>query len=285
MTPEPLEAGDKPMLVVVRALSVLTLLSENPQGLTLQQIHKKLSIPLASTHRILGTLEHEHYVSRSTTTKRYSLGTIARRLTASASYSSYLVQPPAPVLDLGRQSGETVFLTQMVDSRVVCVSLVESVHNLRLFVRVGQEMPLHAAASARAILAYREPALVEALLSTYPRKVFTSGTPRDVNDVIDHLASIRDFGFDVCDSELDDNVWAVAAPVFDEAGRVEYGVTLAAASVRMESLQSRIDAVEMIVAAAHSLSAGLGYTGTWPSHGTESIAEFLKDSATRRAVS
>ncbi|MHB8185720.1 MAG: IclR family transcriptional regulator [Dermatophilaceae bacterium] len=252
---------DKPMLVVVRALNVLTCLSDNPQGLTLQRLHDKLRIPLASTHRLLGTLEAEQYVTRSAGTKRYTLGSAARQLSEVKSYNSYLVQPPLLILELGKLTGETVFLTQMVDSRIVCVSLVESIHNLRLFVRVGQEMPLHAAASARAILAYRDPALVEALLSAYPREVFTAGTPKGVNHVIDHLAHVREVGYDICDSELDDNVWAVAAPVFDAAGRVEYGVTLAAASARMESEASRKEATSLIVDTARRLSATLGHTG------------------------
>jgi DNA-binding IclR family transcriptional regulator len=252
-------SAEKPMLVVVRALSVLTCLSGHPQGLTLQQLHDKLDIPLASTHRVLGTLEAEQFVTRSAGTKRYTLGSAARHLSESNSYNSFLVQPPVPVLELGKQTGETVFLTQMVESRVVCVSLVESVHRLRLFVRIGQEMPLHAAASARAILAYRDPALVEALLSAYPHEVFTSGTPKDVNSVIDHLAQVREAGYDICDSELDDNVWAVAAPVFDATGRVEYGVTLAAASARMVSEASRSEATNLIVETAHRLSSSLGY--------------------------
>lgn len=252
-------SAEKPMLVVVRALSVLTCLSGYPQGLTLQQLHDKLDIPLASTHRVLGTLEAEQFVTRSAGTKRYTLGSAARHLSESNSYNSFLVQPPVPVLELGKQTGETVFLTQMVESRIVCVSLVESVHRLRLFVRIGQEMPLHAAASARAILAYRDPALVEALLSAYPHEVFTSGTPKDVNSVIDHLAQVREAGYDICDSELDDNVWAVAAPVFDATGRVEYGVTLAAASARMVSEASRSEATKLIVETAHRLSLSLGY--------------------------
>lgn len=255
------DSGNKPMLVVVRALAVLTHLADFPQGLTLQQLHNQLGIPLASIHRVLATLENEYYVVRSARTKRYTLGTAARHLAQTTSYNNYLVQPPAPVLELGARTGETVFLTQMVDSRIVCVSLVESVHSLRLFVRVGQEMPLHAAASARSILAYRDPAFVEALLSMYPREVFTSGTPRDVNEVIDHLEEVRANGYDVCNSELDDNVWAVSAPVFDSSGRVEFGVTLAAAAARMATEERRAEATRLIVETARELSASLGHSG------------------------
>jgi DNA-binding IclR family transcriptional regulator len=250
-----------PMQVVVRSLAVLTCLADNRQGLTLQQLHHLLDIPLGSMHRILATLEHERFVSRSTRTKRYILGANATNLVPSQSYESFLVPPPAPVIEAARLTGETIFLTQIIDSRVVCVSLVEARHRLRLFVKIGQEMPLHAAASARVVLAYRDPLVVEVLLAAYPREPFTSGTPREINQLIDHLAQVRERGYDVCNSELDDDVWAIAAPVFDASGRVELGVTLAAAWTRMEDPARRAEVTRIVLTAAKKLSTERGYTG------------------------
>jgi len=254
--------NEKPMQVVVRALSVVTCLAENPHGLTLQQIHLKLGIPIASMYRVLATLQHEGFVTRSASTKRFTLGHAAQRLGQNSDYTMHLVKPPSPLLELAAATRETVFLTQLIDSKVVCISLVESPHHLRLFVRIGQEMPLHAAASARAILAYRDPELVEALLSRYPREMFTTGTPRDANDLIDHLSIIRERGFDICDNELDDNVWAVGAPVFDASGRVEYAVALAAASARVQTIEDQARAIAEVLKSAKLLSANLGFTGT-----------------------
>ncbi|QEE62724.1 IclR family transcriptional regulator [Salinibacterium sp. dk2585] len=249
------------MHVVVRALSVLTALSDRREGLTLQQLHRELDIPLGSIHRLLRTLESERFVQRSPQTKRYSLGPSALALGYHQQFDSYLIAPPEPLLVAGRDSGETVFLTRMVDSRVVCIALVESRHPLRLFVRVGQEMPLHAAASARIVLAHKDPTLVEALLTGHQLEAFTRGTVREVNQLIDHLATARRRGFDVCRSELDDDVWAVAAPVYDAAGHVECGIALAAAAGRVETIERRADYTEIVMRAAEALSRAQGYAG------------------------
>jgi DNA-binding IclR family transcriptional regulator len=254
-------AETKSKHVVVRSLSILTQLSDRREGLTLQQLHQTLEIPLGTMHRLLATLESEQFVVRSPSTKRYTLGAAALALGYHEQYDAFLVAPPAPVLDAGRDSGETVFLTQMIDSRVVCISLVESVHPLRLFVRTGQMMPLHAAASARALLAYREPAFVEALLAAQHREAFTTGTIREINQLIDHLAQVRTHGFDVCSSELDNDVWAVAAPVFDASGRVEYAVAMAAAASRVGTAERRAECTNIVLRAAAQLSRGRGYTG------------------------
>jgi DNA-binding IclR family transcriptional regulator len=255
------DLANKPMHVVVRALSVLTCLADYRHGLTLQQLHQKLDIPLGSMHRILATLEHEKFVSRSDVTKRYVLGPSSTNLAQSTTYDSFVVAPPLPLVDAAQASGETVFLTQLIDSSVVCVALVEARHRLRLFVRVGQEMPLHAAASARIILAFLDPVRVETLLSSYPRREFTKATPREVNQLIDHFVEVRERGYDVCSSELDDDVWAVAAPVFDVSGRVNSGVTLAAAWPRMRDPRRRAQATLTVMGAADALSRAQGFTG------------------------
>ncbi|WEO78615.1 helix-turn-helix domain-containing protein [Cryobacterium sp. SO2] len=83
-------AAAKPMAVVVRALDTLTCLAGHPQGLTIQQLHHTLGIPLASMHRMLATLEHEEFISRCRVSKRYVLGTAARSLTQP------LTQEPVP---------------------------------------------------------------------------------------------------------------------------------------------------------------------------------------------
>lgn len=265
-------APQPPMALVIRALNVLSSLSDEQSGLTLQQLNQMLGIPLASLHRLLATLEATQFVSRSPRTKRYTLGPAARRLGATPAGQLGatpagqlgLIPAPPPVSRAARQSTETVFTTRIFDARIICTTLVESIHHLRLFVRPGQEMPLHAAASARVILAQRDPELVERLLTDAPRDAFTRMTVREVNRIITQLAESRRRGFDVCDSELDPDVWAVAAPVFERDGRVESGVTIAAAGRRMESPTRRADVTLIVLRAARELSLAQGFTGQWP---------------------
>ncbi|GAB1818916.1 IclR family transcriptional regulator [Herbidospora sp. RD11066] len=269
--------GEKPMHVVVRALNVLSHLAAYRQGLTLQQLHQQLDIPVATMHRLLATLEHEGYVSRSPTTKRYVLGPDALKLGHVEDYESFLIQPPAALVDAERKIGESVILTQLIDGRVVAVSIAGSKRPLRLFVRLGQEVPLHAAASARAILAYQDPVFAEALLASYPRASFTSGTVRELNRIIDHLALVRARGFDVCNNELDEGVWAVSAPVRSGlGGRVQTAVTVCAAWSRVEDPAVRATATRHVLDAAERLSREQGYEGPIDPNPSESeLTELL----------
>ena len=249
------------MQVVVRALAVLRVLVGEQRGLAMGEISERLEMPLASTHRILGVLERERFVTRSPSNRRYFLGPAARDLARTDLVrESALVTPHQAVAEASRATGETVFLSELVGSGVVCLALSESRHPLRLFVRVGQEMPLHAAAAARVLLAGRSSAEARALLERRtPLVAFTSDTPSTVEQVMDRLAVIHQRGYDVCHSELDDNVGAVSAPVCSSTGEVVASVTLAAPMYRMAEDTPRAAATEAVLTAAAAMAADLGW--------------------------
>lgn len=250
---------DKPIQVVVRALDVLGSISEAPRGRSLQELNAELGIPLASLHRILASLQQTHHVSRSAVSRRYFPGPATRRLRQyNGTIGARLVEPPAPVLVASQQSGETVFLAEMIGDTPICVALAEAVHALRLFVHIGQVMPLHAAASSRAILAYQPQEDVRKLLSETHLTGYTPDTPRTVMAVLEHLSEVRERGYDICQNELDENVWAISAPIISGDGVVRSSVTLAAAGSRMTEESARRRAVEIILSAAENLSLELG---------------------------
>lgn len=235
-------------------------LAASRQGMTLQQLHEELKIPIGSMHRVLAALTEERYVTRSPVNRRYFLGPASTELAAIRS-SGILVSPPAPMEEAARESGETVFLTELIGLYLICVALVEARHPLRLFVRVGQEMPMHAAASARSIVAFLPPETVALMLRDRDLTPYTTETPRTADEVEAHLARVRTQGYDVCENELDDNVWAVSAPVFTSTGQTVSSVTLAAAGHRMRDPIGRTRATETVLRAARAMSQELGYTG------------------------
>ncbi|QUW17827.1 IclR family transcriptional regulator [Agrococcus sp. Marseille-Q4369] len=266
--------------LLLRGLSILTCLSEHPEGLTLQQIHETLRIPIGTCHRILSALHEHDFVARSEVTRRFELGAATRRLGGSSEITK---SAPAALTTAADETGETAFLAALRGDAVECVSLVESKHNLRLFVKRGQQLPLHAAASARTLLAYAKPKLVERLLSSLSMTSFTPGTIRDVNKLIDHLAEIRERGFDVCDSELDRNVWAVAAPVYGFDNSVQWALTVAAAESRVRSVDTRVAITQSALSAARSMSRAMGFEGELRTRPDEQYLQAFHEASLVRA--
>ncbi|HET6500080.1 MAG TPA: IclR family transcriptional regulator [Amycolatopsis sp.] len=253
------------MQVVERALATLRTLAPHTGGLTLAELATRVDVPQGSMHRLLAVLERERFVTRSPSNRRYFLGSAARQLVeVNDSRNAVLVTPHPALAEAAERSGETVFLAELVGDRVVCVAIVESSHPLRLFVRIGQDMPLHASAAARVLLADRAAHEAQRLLLGGQLTPFTGATPSTVEQVLEHLTLVRARGYDVCDEELDPNVWAVSAPVHVSTGRVVASVTLAAPAYRVTDAAARERARETISLAAVRMSRDLGWTAADP---------------------
>ncbi len=249
------------MQPVIRALRAVRTVAAARQGITLQDLSDELRIPVTSAHRLLADLMQEQYVVRSKETRRYFVGPVARELGGrhDVGAAPRIVHPA--LARLAAETGETVFITERIGDAVVAVSLVEGRHPLRLFVRSGQELPLHAAASARVLLSELPERDVRALLERTSITAFAPGTPRSVGEVVALFPAIRARGYDICDDELDRDVWAVAAPVRDGAGRIVAATTLAAPAVRAAG-ELRERYLELVVEAADRISAGLDEVGS-----------------------
>jgi DNA-binding IclR family transcriptional regulator len=251
------------MQLLVRALRVLQALSREPRGLVMSEVASQAELPLATAHRILTVLEAEGFVTRATSNRRYFIGPASRELShTDIVRESPLITPHEAVAQAGKLTGETVFLSELVGSGVVCLALAQSRYPLRLSVKVGQEMPLHAAASARVLLAGLSADEVRSLLRKRgPLVTFTKDTPSTVEQVLDRLALIRTRGYDISHDELDDNVWAIAAPVRSSTDEVLASITLAAPMQRMGEESTRDAAIKVILEAADEMSVDLGWQG------------------------
>ncbi|WP_405818751.1 IclR family transcriptional regulator [Streptomyces sp. NBC_01390] len=250
------------MKVVSRALRVLHELAQKESGATLSQLAREADIPVSSMHRILQALQTEGLVSRSQRNQRYFLGPAAQPL-ANEVARRPLSPPPAEAIELARRSGERVLLSELFDDRVICtaVAVPDRHEDLNLFAQAGQQMPLHASASARILLAFRSAAKVRDLLQHRPLTRFTATTPCTVDEVVERLGRTRTLGYDESPGELQPGVWAVAVPLRTSTGRVCAGLTIAARAQHAATAERRAELLELVRSSAREISAGLGYDG------------------------
>jgi len=132
------------------------------------------------------------------------------------------------VADLNRTTDETVFFAELVGKLVVCFAIVQGTRPLRLFVDLGRALPSHAAASARVMLAHLDEASVAGLLADADFSQWTPKTIIDRATFVRHLALVRSRGYDVCDNEMPDHEWAVAAPLRDVTSKVRASIAVVA---------------------------------------------------------
>ncbi len=247
------------MQPVVRALNVLMALAQHHGGMSLHELANALELPPSTVHRIVSVLEAEGYVLRTPTGRRFLLGRKVRALVAGTS-SNYLQRAAQVELTrLNRSTQETVFVTEFIGSDVVCIAFLPGTRPLRLFVSLGTVLPLHAAASARIMLASLDDIEVRSKLTDYE---FTAWTPRTIANekaLLLHLQKVRARGYDIDDDEMNDAAWAVAAPLRDLTGQVRAAVAVVAPVIHVLEPKRRDVLREEVLKTAAAVSVELGY--------------------------
>jgi IclR family acetate operon transcriptional repressor len=255
--------GQKGMQTLARALRILNELSRHGGGMTLQELATSLDIPLASTYRLISVLTAEDFIARSPYTKRCFIGPAAARLGEGARRNDRLLHfPPAALANAAATARETAFITEMIDGRAVCVSIAAKRGPLQLFVRLGEEMPLHAAASARTLLVDHSDEQLRATLASLPMEAFRPRTPKSPEEVAARLEMVRSRGYDTCEDELDEAVVAISAPIRDVSGQVRWSVTIAAPKSRLDRRVAWDRSINVLRNAADALARELGRPGT-----------------------
>ncbi|WP_395405787.1 IclR family transcriptional regulator (plasmid) [Arthrobacter sp. UC242_113] len=245
------------MQPVIRALDILTALSGRGSGRSLAQIAEVVEIPLSTAHRFMRVLEDKGFVIR-TAGKRYLLGPSVRAL-VTATETERVREVAEPVMRrLIRDHGETVFLAELIGSEVICVSFLEGTRSLRHHVQVGSRLPLNASSSARMILAGLEESEIDDLISRAELERYTARTITDPRELKRHLLSTKASGYDVCDDEMENHVWAVGVPLHDVNGALPYALTIVAPLSSVESAPRRTELIEAAREAAADISVELG---------------------------
>lgn len=245
------------MQPVVRSLDILRTLAEHGGGLTLQELADVMALPVSTTHRLTNVLKSQGYVTRTLRGNRFLLGSAVRKLVASTS-SEYLRTVADPIMTkLNRETGETVFMAELIGQDITCVAFRPAIRPLKFFVELGRLMPLHAASSARSILAFLDAAEREQLLKGHDYTQWTERTLPDHASLLTHLESVREQGYDVCDDELEADVWAVAAPLRDINDRVRASLVLVTPLPAVKNPQNRQELQRALIASANEISEEL----------------------------
>lgn len=215
--------------LVERTLDVLTILSREPEGLSVTDLAERMGIPGSSTHRILTCLKKNRFVSQDSDTKRYRIGYKVLTLCANITEENSFTRTAKPFMrELADRLGKTVTLCVMEGANVICLDYIESKDTAMFFVRTGFAMPTHATSAGKAMLAYRPESQVRHLYHDNTNEQLTSYTKTDLEALLEEFTTIRQQGYAVCDEELQLGVQGVACPIFDYFGKVVGSVSYTA---------------------------------------------------------
>jgi DNA-binding IclR family transcriptional regulator len=162
-----------------------------------------------------------------------------------------------PLRRLSEDTDETAVLTVLSPERdrSVCLERVETSQPLRLSVQPGRELPLHAGASQKALLAFMPEREVDRVLDR-PLERLCSATITDPSELRRDLEAVRERGWASSYEETNVGVWGIAVPVISEDD-VVCAVGIAGPDARLSDEGFRRD-VPSVQRAALAVARSLG---------------------------
>jgi IclR family KDG regulon transcriptional repressor len=254
----PVVARPVNLQILERAFAILEVFSAERPEWRATEIARELSLPVPTTHRILVALSRMGYTRQDVATRRFRLGSAAIRLAERAQAASDLAAVARDILRrLTESTGETALLTVVSPDRTrgVCLERVETSQPLRLSVQPGRQLPLHAGASQKVLLAYMQADEIDRVASGSLESL-CHATITDEELLRHELASIRAQGWASSFEETNIGVWGVAVPVLSPVG-IACAVGIAGPSPRLSAGRVRRDLL-LVHEAARSVAAAIG---------------------------
>jgi DNA-binding IclR family transcriptional regulator len=239
-----------------RALTLLDGLAEGPR--TLDQLAETIGVHKSTVLRLLRTLESHRFVQREGV-RYYRLGTALFDLAHRSLEDRDVRRSVEPALrELNAQTGHTVHLASYEDGEVVYIDKFESRHQVRMYSRIGKRAALHCTAVAKVLVAAfpdeRRREIAAGI--TYEKK--TENTILTPEAYLSELATVAARGYAVDNSEHEDFIHCVAAPIRGPRGEVLAAMSLSVPKVLLD-LDGLLGLVPDLLRAAEKASAECGY--------------------------
>jgi len=240
------------------ALQVLEAVGEHP-GLKARQLAELTGLTKSKVFRIIRTLESLGYVTLDADHASV-LGRSAYLLGKRAEQQWSLSRAATPVLDeLAALTMENVHLVVREGLHSLVVDVRISPQPIRMYAQVGRIGPLHAGGTPKVLLAYAPEEVVQEVLHSNLDQ-FTGTTVSNADDLQDILRRIRADGYHLAVSDLEEDTFSIAAPVFNHQGTVIAALSVAGPVMRLDAGKRR-EFISLVVGAARQLSQALGYRG------------------------
>ena len=127
-----------------RALTIIELLNERTEGLSVNEVAAYLKLPVNSVYRIMTTLERRRYIQKSKGEARYNLSEKLLQLTTPVTGDPSFLETVIPHLyELRDQTKESLLAGVILGNEGIVLEQIDGVHNFSFRVNPGLRFPFH----------------------------------------------------------------------------------------------------------------------------------------------
>lgn len=241
-----------------RAVMILKCFSEKRQELRLSDIADELDLNRSTAHGIISTLKYHGLIDQDEITQKYRLGLFLMELGNIINNSLDIRSISAPIIEeVCNEIEETVHIGALDNHEIIYIDKMESTQSMRIFTTIGARNPAYSTGVGKVMLAYLDE---EQLLDALPESLekFTEKTITDKDKLMHELAKVREKGYSMDNEENIAGLTCVAAPIFDQFGKVKYGISISGPTIRMTE-EKIVKAIDLVKKAAEQISKELGF--------------------------
>lgn len=233
-----------------RALDILFVLAEEGGTLSVTEIAQKVAIPESTAYRLLQTLDRNGIIERR---GKGNIGLGLRILDLARNLNNQIEQQLSvlskPIMEkLAEETGETIVLFVRTGIKVICIQNVPGSYLVRFVVENGKTFALNEGATGKSILAFEN--------SKVKDQVLRSLSKEEAEKLAKELEVIRQNGYSSTFSEVDEGIFGIAAPIYDNLNRVIASVTVVGPNVRINNEETTY-LIKKVMQAAKDISKQL----------------------------
>ncbi|MFY0597878.1 MAG: IclR family transcriptional regulator [Cognatishimia sp.] len=235
---------------VEKALDVLELLAETPDGLTMNEIVDSLGRTMGEIYRVVVYLNERDYLHQDSGTGRYALTLRMFELSHRHDPTERLIQASLPILErIAARTNQSCHLGVLNRKNVLVISSVHSPLPAGYAVRTGALFPVDQTSSGHVILAFSSNEVQKRYLSRLPSA--------EKKDVQERFERIKLTGFEDTPSKMIQGVRNLCVPVFDARGVV--GAITSGFIGQIGDSSSAEETLQTLRVSAVELSQSLGF--------------------------
>ena len=259
--------GERSMKInksAARAMDILNLFAEQKDDLTMAEVSKMLDMPKSSAFELLYTLVDREYLEiADKKLKSFKLGIKAFHTGIAYLEKTDLRKEAHPLLEaMMEKIQETVFLVTESKGKVVYIDKVESPKSVKTFSNLGTTNPMHCTGVGKALLAAYSNDKVKEITDLQGLRPKTKYSISDYNQLIADLDQARKRGYVIDNRESEEEVFCVAAPLYDMSGKPAASISVACLASRMVNHPERVEQIGCQVnETALAISRRLGFRG------------------------
>ena len=214
-----------------RVLSILTTLSDEPDGLTLAELAQKLDAPKSSLFPILHTMADLNFITYHESAQQYTIGLNTYLVgTSYIQKHNVLNRIQDEMEQIVLQCSEVCQFGVLEGNQVLYLAKADSPQPVQLSSYIGKRLPAYCTSLGKSLLSGCN---MEALNKLYPGPLipFTQNTVKDLEELYSQLQTIRETSIAVEQGETHPDISCLSTPLLRE-GEVAASISVSVPTFR-----------------------------------------------------